>query len=178
MFVETDPERNQIISDLLKIYNHVGSSLENINKLGTCDSPKKITKLYNNLMIRIDKQFKVIDGYQDKIANQEFSYFATSRLKWLLNEMNNYYRDIKDNCKSDERSRLNNEIRNDKTRLWEDFKYTVDFDQYKLEIENINTLVIEMDTDGLTLKQLKQISEILSTNLSQKIKEVQNKREK
>jgi hypothetical protein len=136
-----------------------------------------MTKLYNNLMIRIDKQFKMIEGYQDKIANQEFSYFATSRLKWLLNEMNNYYRDIKDNCKSDERSQLNNQIRNDKHRLWEDFKYTVDFDEYELGIENINTLVIEMDTDGLTLKQLKQISEILSKNLSQKIKEVQNKRE-
>jgi hypothetical protein len=176
MFIESDPERNQIIIDLLKIYNHVGTTLENINKLGTCDSPTKMTKLYNNLMIRIDKQFKMIEGYQDKIANQEFSYFATSRLKWLLNEMNNYYRDIKDNCKSDERSQLNNQIRNDKHRLWEDFKYTVDFDEYELGIENINTLVIEMDTDGLTLKQLKQISEILSKNLSQKIKEVQNKR--
>ncbi len=178
MFVETDPDRNQIINDLMTIYNMVGTTLENINKLGTCDSPSKMTKLYNNLMIRIDKQFKMIDGYKDKIANQEFSYFATSRLKWLLNEMNNYYKDIKDNCKSDERSRLNNEIRNDKNRLWNDFKYTVDFEQYELEIENINMIVDTMDTDQLTVVQLKKISEILSKNLSQKIKEVRNKREK
>jgi hypothetical protein len=171
MFVETDPERNQIINDLLKIYNVVGSTLENINKLGTCDSPSKMNKLYDNLMIRIDKQFKMIDGYSDKIANQEFSYFATSRLKWLLNEMNNYYRDIKENCKSDERSRLNNEIRNTKNRLWNDFNYIVDFEQYTLEIENINTIVSTIDTDGLTVLQLKQILEILSKNLSQKIKE-------
>jgi hypothetical protein len=176
MFIETDPERNQIITDLLKIYNMVGATLENITNLGTCDSPSKITKLYNNLMIRIDKQFKMIDGYNEKIANQEFSYFATSRLKWLLNEMNNYYRDIKDNCKSDERSILNNKIRNDKTRLWEDFKYTVDFEKYKLEIENINTIVDTMDTDELTVVQLKKIYEILSKNLSQKIKEVRNKK--
>ena len=26
--------------------------------------------------------------YDEKIENQEFSYFATSKLKWLLNEMN------------------------------------------------------------------------------------------
>jgi hypothetical protein len=117
----------------------------------------------------------MIDGYSDKIANQEFSYFATSRLKWLLNEMNNYYRDIKENCKSDDRSRLNNEIRNTKNRLLNDFKYTVDFEQYKLEIENINRIVDTIDTDGLTVLQLKQILEILSKNLSEKIKERKNK---
>jgi hypothetical protein len=175
MFVETDTERNQIIIDLLKIYNMVGSSLENINKLGTCDSPSKMNKLYDNLMIRIDKQFKMIDGYKEKIANQEFSYFATSRLKWLLTEMNNYYNDIKDNCKSDERSRLNNEIRNTKTQLWMDFKFTVDFEKYNLKIENINMIVDKMDTDNLTVIQLKEISEILSKNLSNKIKETAKK---
>ncbi len=176
MFVDSDPERNQVINDLLKIYNMVGTSLENINKLGTCDSPTKMTKLYENLMIRIDKQFKMIDGYKEKIANQEFSYFATSRLKWLLTEMNKYYMDIKENCKSDERSRLNNEIRNIKTQLSKDFDYTVDLDEYDLKIKNVNQLIEKMDTDSLTIKQLKQIADIFAKNLSQLIKEVRKSR--
>jgi hypothetical protein len=116
----------------------------------------------------------MIDGYKDKIANQEFSYFATSRLKWLLTEMNNYYNDIKDNCKSDERSRLVNEIRNTKKRLWDDFKFVVNFEKYELKIENINHIVDKMDTDGLTITQLKEISEILSKNLQTKLKERKN----
>jgi YesN/AraC family two-component response regulator len=84
--------------------------------------------------------------------------------------------DIKENCKSDERSRLNNEIRNIKTQLSKDFDYTVDLDEYDLKIKNVNQLIEKMDTDSLTIKQLKQIADIFAKNLSQLIKEVRKSR--
>jgi hypothetical protein len=180
MFIDTDPERNQIINDLVQIYNVVGRELENINKLGTCDKPEIMTNLYNSLKTRIDKQFRSIDNYSEKIENQEFSYFATSKLKWLLNEMNTYYSQIKAGCKSDERSDLINSIRNQKKRLASDFNYSVDFeqywDQYKIiKMDDINIIVEKLDTDQLTIEQLRIINEIYKKNLTDKLKEIKSK---
>ena len=181
LFIDTDQERNEIISELVRVYTAVGQKLSEINIIGACDDPKKLNKLYENLMIKIDKQFHLTDGYKEKIANQEFSYFPTSRLKWLLNEMNNYYAEIKNGCKSDERIRILNQIRITKDQLRNDYKFNVDFNTYdfKTKINKtklgsdtpiyLNTKIDKLDVDDLNLKQLKEILEILETNLKNKI---------
>jgi hypothetical protein len=180
MFVDTDPERNRIITNLIEIYNVVGKELENINRMGSCDNPEGIEKLYNALKIRIDKQFRLVDNYKEKIANQEFSYFATSKLKWLLNEMNNYYEQIKIGCKSDGRSVYANSIRNNKTLLQNQFKYSIDLtdEKYNFKVKGINMLVEQMDTNTLTLSQLQQIDDIYKEELALKIKEAKALRNK
>lgn len=184
MFIDTDQERNETISELARVYTSVGGKLAQINQVDACDNPAKLIKLYDNLMIRIDKQFRSIQGYKEKIANQEFSYFPTSRLKWLLNEMNNYYGEIKNGCKSDERTRIINQIRITKDQLKNDYNFKVDFNNYDFksttpinkvnpdtnEPIDLNAKIDRLDTDDLSLKQLKEILDILETNLSQKMK--------
>lgn len=184
MFIDTDQERNETISELARVYTSVGDKLAEINQVGACDNPAKLIKLYDNLMMRIDKQFRSIQGYKEKIANQEFSYFPTSRLKWLLNEMNTYYGEIKNGCKSDERTRILNQIRITKDQLKNDYNFKVDFNNYDFksttpinkvnpdtnEPIDLNAKIDRLDTDDLSLKQLKEILDILENNLSQKMK--------
>ncbi len=179
MMIDTDPERDKATVELVKIYNAVKERLYQIAETNSCDNIKQINALYDQLMLKVSKQFGMIEGYMDKIANQEFSYFPTSRLKWLTNEMNNYYGQIQTLCKSDERIRILNEIRNIKNQLKNDYKTYVDMDKPENEILDIQnqpvpdmkTKVEKMDLNDLSIEQLKKIREIFRKNLSDKIKE-------
>jgi hypothetical protein len=179
MMIDADPERDKVTVELVKIYNAVKDRLYQIAETNSCDNIQQINSLYDRLMLKISKQFGMIDGYMDKIANQEFSYFATSRLKWLTNEMNTYYGQIKTLCKSDERIRILNEIRNIKNQLKNDYQTYVDMDLKENEILDIHGEPIQdmkskvelMDLNDLSIEQLKQIREIFRKNLSNKIKE-------
>ena len=130
-------------------------------------------------MIKIDKQFRMIDGYMDKIANQEFSYFPTSRLKWLLNELNTYYGQIQTLCKSSERVRILNDIRVARSQLKNGYQYEVNLNDPSIQIldiknepiQNLQNKIDIMDVDDLSIDQLKQIREIFRKNLADKIKE-------
>ena len=180
MAIDTDPERNDITIELVRVYNAVQDRLYEIAETKTCDNINQINNLYDKLMNKVNKQFGMIDGYLDKIANQEFSYFPTSRLKWLLNEMNTYYGQIQTLCKSDERHRILNEIRVIKNQLKNDYQTYVNMDQQQSKIldindqpiEDIQTKVDTMAFDDLTIDQLKQIRDIFRKNLYDKIKEI------
>ena len=181
MAIDTDPERNEITIELVRVYNAVQDRLYEIAETKTCDNINQINSLYDKLMNKVSKQFGMIDNYLEKIANQEFSYFPTSRLKWLLNEMNTYYGQIQTLCKSDERLKVLNEIRVIKNQLKNDYHTYVNMDEQDVKILDINdqpipdiqTKVDNMDVNDLTIDQLKQIREIFRKNLANKIKEIQ-----
>jgi hypothetical protein len=184
-FVESDAKRNQIISDLAKIYQMVSNKLSNASSLSGCSNQGYLTNYYNDMMKRIDGQFKNIDNYNEKIANQEFSYFTTGRLEWLLKEMNKYYVKIKENCKDEERTRVTSQIKKLNDQLYFDFRTTIDFtkiqdiDDYfdKDSKQQINTRVNNMDFDKITIEQLKKILDIIKNKLSEKIEQARKARE-
>jgi hypothetical protein len=119
-------------------------------------------------MKRINNQFQSIDGYSDKLRDREFSYFPTSRLRWLLNEMNNYYLQIKNNCNSDERVRFIQQIKQYRDQLIKDYRDRVDFNDFDLKYKDKNFEIIDVNNsvnngkfDNLSTEQLERILEIL-----------------
>ncbi len=166
MFIDIDNTRNEIINNLLQVYDLVGQTLSSEDRL--CDNQKMLEKYYNAMMKRIDNQFQSIEGYSDKIRDREFSYFPTSRLKWLLNEMNNYYLQIKNNCNSDERVRFIQQIIQYRDQLLKDYNDRVDFNDFELnykdknfEIIDVNKAVNDRSFDNLKTEQLEHILEIM-----------------
>lgn len=145
MFIDIDNTRNEIINNLLQVYDLVSQTLNSEDRL--CDNQKMLEKYYNAMMKRIDNQFKSIEGYNDKIRDREFSYFPTSRLKWLLNEMNNYYLQIKNNCNSDERVRLIQQIKQFRDQLTKDYRDTVDFNDFDLKYKDKNFEIIDVNKE-------------------------------
>jgi hypothetical protein len=184
-FVDIDPKRNQIISDLSKIYDMVSSKLKDASSLSGCSNQGYLTNYYNDMMKRIDAQFKSVENYSEKIANQEFSYFTTGRLEWLLKEMSRYYVKIKENCKDEERTRTTNQIKKLNDQLYFDYRTTIDFNtiddltQYfdKKIIPQLNDRVNNMDFNGLSTEQLKKILEIITNKLSEKINQANKVKE-
>uniref|UniRef100_A0A6C0E7H0 Uncharacterized protein n=1 Tax=viral metagenome TaxID=1070528 RepID=A0A6C0E7H0_9ZZZZ len=164
MFVDIDEERNQIIQDLRKAYDYLENQLSNLNAFQNCDNDKVLIKIYNEMMARIDQQFRSIDDYRTKIKNQDFSYFPTGRLKWLLGELNKYHLAIKNNCKSDERTRIITKIRLFRDRLENNFDYKLDLGP------EINQKVSKMDFDNSSLSDLKKILKKYQDSLIQKSK--------
>jgi len=188
MFIDIDDERNKIIADLISVYEYLEGKLTEMNKFESCDNTRKLERVYNHLMKKIDIQFRSIEGYQDKIRNREFSYFPTSRLKWLLNEMNNYYADIKENCKSDNRTRIISQIKNTNKQLKEELFINVDLTQYdigldkknrrdKQILDTINKRIENMDVDDIKLNILININNVLDKILIDKLDEIKKKRQ-
>jgi hypothetical protein len=176
--IDTDNDRNEIINKLTQIYDLVSKELNDMNELEKCDNTDFLIKYYNNMMYKIDNQFKLIEGYSEKIKDKEFSYFPTSRLKWLLNEMNNYYTKIKENCFSDERYKFISQIKVYRDQLMSDFRTSVDFTLYnlkfkdnKLKLIDINTKVNNSDFDVFKTPQLKRILKIITDYYEAKMKE-------
>jgi hypothetical protein len=167
MFVDIDEERDQIIQDLRKAYNYLGGQLSNLNSFQNCDDDQALIKIYHEMMQRIDKQFRSIQDYKEKIKNQDFSYFPTGRLKWLLNELNQYHLAIKTNCKSDERTRMITKIRF-KDRLENNFDYRVDLGP------ETNKKVDMMDFDNSSLSDLRKILKEYQDSLIQKTKKTKD----
>lgn len=166
MFIDIDNTRNEIINNLLQVYDLVSQTLNSEDRL--CDNKKMLEKYYNAMMKRIANQFQSIEGYSDKIRDREFSYFPTSRLKWLLNEMNNYYLQIKNNCNSDERVRLIQQIKQYRDQLVKDYKDSVDFNDFDLNYKDKNFELIDVNKsvnagsfDNLNNDQLEHILEIM-----------------
>ncbi len=180
-FVESDPKRDQVISDLTKIYELVSTKLKDASSLSGCNRQGYLTNYYNDMIKRIDAQFKNIENYNDKIANQEFSYFTTGRLEWLLKEMNKYYVKIKENCKDEERTRVTAQIKKHYDQLYLDFNTIVDLRQVD-GIENklknvINSKVYNMDYDGVSTAQMKIILAAIKNTLFSKIEQARMARE-
>ncbi len=175
IFVDSDLDRIEIINRLTQIYDLVSQKLENLDN---CDNDEYLTKYYTNMMRKIDNQFKSVEGYNDKIKNREFSYFPTSRLKWLLNEMQNYYNKINVNCVSDDRTKYISQIKVYRDQLMSDFRTTIDFNLYdlkykdnKLNVIDINTKVANSDFDVFKTEQLKKILRIITDFYNAKMKE-------
>jgi hypothetical protein len=168
MFMDIDEEREQVIQDLRKAYDYLGNQLTNLNAFQNCDDDKGVIKIYQEMMQRIDNQFRSIDDYKTKIKNQDFSYFPTGRLKWLLNELNQYHLAIKTNCKSDERTRIITKIRLFRDRLENNFDYKVDLGV------KMNQKVSKMDFDDVSLDGLRKILKKYQDTLLQKSKETRD----
>jgi hypothetical protein len=176
-FVDSDPKRNQVISDLGKIYQMVSSKLKDASSLSGCSNQGYLTNYYNDMIKRIDGQFKNIENYNEKITNQEFSYFTTGRLEWLLKEMNRYYVKIKENCKDEERTRVTNQIKKLNDQLYFDYNTTIDFtkiqdidDYFDKDMKwELNSRVNNMDFNKVTTEQLKKILDIIKNKLAEKV---------
>jgi hypothetical protein len=184
-FVDSDPKRNQVISDLGKIYQMVSSKLKDASSLSGCSNQGYLTNYYNDMIKRIDGQFKNIENYNEKITNQEFSYFTTGRLEWLLKEMNRYYVKIKENCKDEERNRVTNQIKKLNDQLYFDYNTTIDFtkiqdidDYFDKDMKwELNSRVNNMDFNKVTTEQLKKILDIIKNKLAEKVEQARKVRE-
>jgi len=185
-FVDSDPKRNQVISDLGKIYQMVSSKLKDASSLSGCSNQGYLTNYYNDMIKRIDGQFKNIENYNEKITNQEFSYFTTGRLEWLLKEMNRYYVKIKENCKDEERTKTTNQIKKLNDQLYFDYNTTIDFtkiqgidDYFDKDMKwELNSRVNNMDFNKVTTEQLKKILDIIKNKLAEKVEQARKVREK
>jgi hypothetical protein len=166
VYVDVDKERDETINNLLQVYDYVSQELDSSSRL--CDNSDYISKYYTAMMKKVDNQFKSIDKYNDKIRDREFSYFPTSRLKWLLNEMNKYYAIIKTNCNSDDRVKTIGQIKTYRDQLKNDFNTSVDFNNYELNykdsslnVMDLNKVVAAADFDYLDTDKLKKLLEIV-----------------
>jgi hypothetical protein len=185
MFVDVDKERNEIINNLIQVYDLISNELDDVNRLDKCDNQEVLGKYYTHMMKRVDNQFKSIENYNEKIKDREFSYFPTSRIKWLLNEMKTYYQKIKENCNSDERVKHISQIKTYRDQLTSDFNTSVDFNNYDLKFKNrrrklidINLKVNNSDFDDFNLEQLKKILQIITDYYEAKLKESKDAKKK
>jgi hypothetical protein len=185
MFVDVDKDRNEIINNLIQVYDLISNELDDVNRLDKCDNQEVLGKYYTYMMKRIDNQFKSIENYNEKIKDREFSYFPTSRLKWLLNEMTTYYQKIKENCNSDDRVKTISQIKTYRDQLSSDFNTSVDFNNYDLKYKDkrrklidVNMKVNNSDFDSFNLEQLKKILEIITDYYEAKVKESKDAKNK
>lgn len=180
IFEDNDKERNLVIQELNKAFNFVGRQLAGISKFKNCDRPEKVKDIYDQMVRRIDRYFRTIDNYQEKLKEQDFSDFPTGRLKWLLNEMNTYHKTIQTYCKSDNRQKLNAQIKVYRTRLEKDYYIDLDIDLEKnkhsklKDIDNLKEKIITLDTDNLTMEQLFLIYKIYKKEYLKRKKEFSN----
>jgi len=167
MFTDLDEDRAEVIQEIKKAYNFLGRQLTNLNAFQNCDDDQGLIRIYQNMMHKIDRQFKSIPDYKDKLKNQEFSYFPTGRLKWLLSELNVYHLAIKSNCKSGERTRLITKIRLFKDRLSKNFDYLVDLKPHQsgFEIEDFVKKVTKLDFIDFSLRELRKLLKIFQNEL-------------
>ena len=101
--------------------------------------------------------------------------------------MTQYYKNIKTVCVSDARSILTNQLRNTKSRLESDFKTTLNMEDYpdmlrKFDLDNmgqqLNSMIISMDTSKLTVAQLDAIVKIYKLELKNQLRKVNELRKK
>lgn len=185
MMIDIDPKRNEIINNLSKVYDAIQQELR--KNSDTCDNQTYIDNYYKAMVKRIDAQFRTINDYKIKLQDKEYSYFPTSRLQWLLNEMNKYYTEITNNCKGDERLRIISQIKILRDQLEKQFWTTIDLteetgitykrDQEKTLKPNLNTKIFKLDVSDLTLVQLKEILEIYRAKINTLIEERKISRE-
>jgi hypothetical protein len=185
MFVDVDKDRNEIINNLIQVYDLISNELDDVNRLDKCDNQEVLGKYYTYMMQRVDNQFKSIENYNEKIKDREFSYFPTSRLKWLLNEMTKYYQKIKENCNSDDRVKTISQIKTYRDQLLSDFNKSVDFNNYNLKFKDkrrklidINFKINNSDFDSFNLEQLKKILQIITDYYEAKVKESKDAKNK
>jgi len=111
VFPNADNERKQIIFDIKTIYSNIDKQISSLNNYENCANPQEVQRYYQLMIRRMDKYFNNISGYNEKLNRQEFHYFSTGRLKWLIEELNKYLEFIKGRCISNERIKISSQIR-------------------------------------------------------------------
>lgn len=173
MFSDLDKDRDELIQEIKKAYNFLGRQLTSLNAFQNCDNDKGLIQIYQNMMEKIDRQFRSIENYKEKLKNQEFSYFPSGRLKWLLNELNIYHLAIQSNCKSDERTRLITKIRLFRDRLSKNFNKTIDLDgqDETFPIPDFVDKINKLDFIDFNLRQLRTLLKLYEDQLISTAKE-------